>query len=72
MMYRCPNCDSAHVTVYQDATAEYEQDDDGNMILVDTLPFDHIEGLSCRTCNYAEGGPGDSDGPSTSDWEERP
>jgi hypothetical protein len=66
MTYRCTNCGSAHVYVYQEATAIYEQDDDGLMVLVDTETFDEIEEVGCCTCSLSIERPGYS---TLLDWE---
>lgn len=66
MSYRCTNCGSAHVYVHQEATAVYEQGDDGEMLPAETLTFDEIEAIGCRTCNLEIELPGNT---TLRDWE---
>lgn len=55
-MYSCPLCGSKSIDISYDATAVYGQDETSILTLVDTLTYDVVEKIACRTCNYSQYG----------------
>jgi hypothetical protein len=63
-MYRCPSCESTNVRLFWDATAEYQQNEDGTTTYIDHETFDNLERIECANC-----GESDDEEPG-SEWED--